>query len=228
MPALGFSDRRDAGRQLAGRLAPLAGSDPVVLALPRGGVPVAYEVARALNAPLAPFLVRKLGVPGHEELAMGAVASGGMRVLDHDLIARLRIPAAAVERVTDAETQELRRREAAYDGVYAVPPLEGRTAVLVDDGVATGASMVAAIAALRAHRPAMIGVAVPVAAAVTAAALRRMVDAVVCVVEAPRLDGVGRWYRDFRQTGDDEVVTLLATARAARGTGAARPAVGRG
>lgn len=229
MQDLGFSNRRDAGRQLARRLERLAGlSEAVVLALPRGGVPVAYEVALALGAPLAPFLVRKLGIPGHEELAMGAIATGGIRVLDRGLIERLGIPKAAVERVVEAETRELHRRQAAYDGAYALPPLEGRTVVLVDDGVATGASIVAAVAALRARRPGAIVVAVPVAATDTAAALRRLVDAVVCVVETPYLDGVGRWYRDFRQTSDGEVRTYLAEARAALEDAPARPGVRQG
>jgi predicted phosphoribosyltransferase len=229
MQDVGFRNRRDAGRQLAQRLERLdALSEPVVLALPRGGVPVAYEVARALGAPLAPFLVRKLGIPGHEELAMGAIATGGIRVLDHDLIARLGIPPGAVERVVEAETRELRRRQAAYDGRYAIPSLEGRTVVLVDDGVATGASIVAAVEALRAYRPGAIVVAVPVAAAETAAALRRFVDAVVCVVETGQLDGVGSWYRDFRQTSDGEVRTLLAEASAAAEAAAAPPEVPRG
>ncbi|MEN8377132.1 MAG: phosphoribosyltransferase family protein [Gemmatimonadota bacterium] len=210
----GFEDRRDAGRQLAERLARHGElTDPVVLALPRGGVPVGYEVARALDAPLAPFLVRKLGVPNYEELAMGAIAAGGIRVLDDDLIERIGVPSEAVDRVVLRETQELERRQAEYDGKYAPPTMRGRTAILVDDGIATGASIRAAIEALRVDQPAAIVVAVPVAATDTAEALRRTVEAVVCVVETPYLDAVGAWYRDFRQTTDAEVLALLAEAR---------------
>lgn len=211
-----FRDRRGAGCQLATRLAPLRGvEDVIVLALPRGGVPVAFEVARALDAPLAPFLVRKLGVPGAEEFALGAIASGGLLVFDEGLIRRLRIPARAIEDVIARERRELARREAAYDGRLRPPSLSGRTVVLVDDGMATGASMIAAVNAVRAEYPARIIVAVPVASVEAVRAVRRLADEVVCVIETGRLDGVASWYVDFRQTGDDEVRELLELANPA-------------
>ena len=208
-PAL-FPDRRAAGRLLATKLARYANRpDVVVLALPRGGVPVAYEVARALNAPLDVFVVRKLGVPGHGELAMGAVATGGVRVLNAEIVRALRIPDHVIEAVAAREQEELRRRERAYRGDR--PPLDvrGRTVILVDDGLATGASMQAAIEALRQQQPARIVVAVPTAAPETCDALRARVDDVVCAVTPEPFYAVGLWYEDFSQTTDDEVRELL-------------------
>ena len=212
-----FHDRRDAGRRLAAHLAPLARRpDVVVLALPRGGVPVAYEVARALGAPLDVLLVRKLGVPGHEELAMGAIASRGpegvVRVVNPDALRRFPGAADAVEAVTARERRELERRERAYRGDRPPPEVRGRTVVLVDDGLATGSTMYAAVTALRELEPDSIVAAAPVGAAQTCAWLREVADFVVCVVETPALDGVGEWYADFSQTTDDEVRALLAAS----------------
>jgi predicted phosphoribosyltransferase len=213
-----FLDRRDAGRAIAEQLTPLAHHRHVlVLALPRGGVPVGYELAQALGAPLDVLVVRKLGVPGREELAMGAVASGGVeppvRVLNRQTIDALAIPASTVARVTRRELAELERRELAYRG--GQPPLDVRdkVVVVVDDGLATGATMLAAVAALRRLAPAAVVVAAPVGAAQSCAALRRAAEACVCVVETPRLDGVGSWYVDFSQMSDADVRALLAEAR---------------
>jgi putative phosphoribosyl transferase len=208
-----FRDRRDAGRFLARRLKRYAGrSDVVVLALPRGGVPVAYEVAKELRAPLDLFLVRKLGMPGHEEYAMGAIASGGVRVLN-DRIVNEGIPADVIDRVTRQELQELERRERAYRGTRPPPEIRGRTVILVDDGLATGSTMRAAAAALRRLGPKKIVVAVPVAAPETCDELRSEVDEIVCG-ETPRLfQAVGLWYDDFSQTTDEEVGDLLERAR---------------
>lgn len=211
-----FRDRREAGRVLARLLGRYAGRDDVVvLALPRGGVPVAYEVAKALAAPLDVFVVRKLGVPGHRELAMGALASGGSLVLDERLIRSLRIGEAAIERTLAAEARELERRELAYRGDRELPELEGKTVILVDDGLATGSTMRAAALAVRKHRPARIVVAVPVAAAQTCNELRADVDEVVCAVTPRAFHAVGLWYDDFSQTRDAEVRELLAQAAAA-------------
>jgi putative phosphoribosyl transferase len=208
-----FKDRRDAGKQLAQELSARAGrSDVIVLALPRGGVPVAYEVARALNAPLDIFIVRKLGLPGHEELAIGAIASGGMRVLNHDIVQGLKIPQTMIDTVTRQELQELERRERAYRGDRPPPEVRGRTVILIDDGLATGASMRAAVAALRAQNPARIVVAVPTAAPETCEALRPEVDEIVCATTPEPFYGVGRWYEDFSQTTDEEVRALLEEA----------------
>jgi putative phosphoribosyl transferase len=207
-----FRDRAEAGRQLAERLNEYAGHDDViVLALPRGGVPVAYEVAKALDAPLRVFVVRKVGVPGHEELAMGALASGGVLVLDHDLVRALGLEEADVERVVNAEARELARREAAY-GALDPQELEGKTVILVDDGLATGATMRAAALAVRRLNPARVVVAVPVAAEETCDQFRDVVDDVVCDVTPKPFRAVGLWYKDFSQTSDDEVRELLARA----------------
>lgn len=209
-----FRDREDAGRRLAAALGAYAGRDVVVLGLPRGGVPVAYEIARALGAPLDVFLARKLGVPGHEELAFGAVAAGGGRVLDGEMVRRLRIPEEAVERITRGTLALLEQRAALYRGSRAPVEVEGRTVLLVDDGVATGASLYAAIDGLRQMRPTRVVVAVPVATAGTSAWLRTMVDEMVCL-HAPRdLIAVSEFYERFAQVGDDEVVRLLGTSRA--------------
>ena len=208
-----FRDRRDAGQRLAAQLAGYAGRDDVVvLALPRGGVAVAYEVARALGAPLDVFLVRKLGVPGHEELAMGAIASGDVRILNHDIVRALGIPADVVERVATTERAELERRERAYR--INRPPLEvrGRVVIVVDDGLATGASMRAAVCAVRAAGAARLVAAVPVGAPETCAELRPAVDEVVCASTPDRFYSVGFWYEDFSQTTDHEVCDLLVRA----------------
>jgi predicted phosphoribosyltransferase len=207
-----FADRRAAGRALAPLLAHYRG-DPsaIVLALPRGGVPVAFEVARALGAPLDVFVVRKLGLPGHEEFAMGAIASGGVRV-DNPDVAPLALPQAAVDAVVARARAELARREALYRGDRAPLNLSGRTVILVDDGLATGASMRAAVAAVRMHAPARVIVAVPVAASETCAALRREADEVVCALTPAWFTAVGAWYADFTQTSDAEVHQLLSQA----------------
>ena len=208
-----FKDRRDAGRKLAQYLTQYANRpDVVILALPRGGVPVAFEVARALNAPLDIFLVRKLGLPGHEELAMGAIASGGLRVLNEDIVGALNIPDAVVEAVARRERAELERRERAYRG--GRPPLDvrGKTVILVDDGLATGSSMRAAVAGLRARQPAQVVVAVPTAAPETCEAFENEVDDVVCAVTPQPFFSVGTWYEDFSQTSDEEVRRLLEEA----------------
>jgi predicted phosphoribosyltransferase len=206
-----YRDRRDGGRQLAAALAQYANRrDVIVLALPRGGVPVGFEVATQLGAPLEVFVVRKLGVPGHEELAMGALASGGVRVLDEDLIRVAGVSAEEVQRITEAEQAELDRREREYRGDRPFPDVRGKTAILVDDGLATGASMRAAVAALRLDGPARIVVAVPVAAPETCDAFQSIADDVVCPVTPESFQAVGLWYDDFSQTTDDEVHELLA------------------
>lgn len=208
-----FVNRADAGRKLASELHEYAGRpDLVVLALPRGGVPVAYEVAKALQAPLDVFLVRKLGVPGHEELAMGAIASGGVRVLNREVVRALKIPLRVIDAVAEAEQRELERREQAYRGDRPLPEIKHRTAVLVDDGLATGASMRAAVAGLRAHEPENIIVAVPTASPETCAALEPHVDEVVCATTPEPFYGVGFWYEDFSQTTDREVRHILEQA----------------
>lgn len=204
-----FSNREDAGRQLANLVEGQVGPGAIVLALPRGGVPVAAEVAQRLRAPLDVLLVRKLGVPGHEELAMGAIASGGVRVFNEDLLARLNIDPAGVEQVQQDELRELQRRERLYRGDRPLPVLEGREVVLVDDGLATGASMRAALMALRQYRPRRIIVAVPVAPPETVAELEGEADQVICLLTPDAFFSVGAWYDDFTQTTDDEVRALL-------------------
>jgi predicted phosphoribosyltransferase len=209
-----FRDREDAGRVLAAELGAYGGRDDViVLALPRGGVPVGFEVARALGAPLDVFTVRKLGVPGHEELAFGAIATGGVRVLDPDLIGRLGLPASVVEAITARERRELERRERAYRGERPAPALAGKTVIVVDDGLATGSTMRAAIRALRAAGPARIVVAVPTGAGETCDELRGIADAVACASTPEPFYAVGQAYEDFSATSDDEVCALLAAAR---------------
>lgn len=208
-----YADRVAAGRALAQALMPYAGhGDLLVLGLPRGGVPVAAEVAAALTAPLDVFVVRKLGVPGREELAMGAIASGGVRVLNPSVIGMLDIPPAVVDAVTSAEAVELRRREKAYRGEAPYPRIEGRTVILVDDGLATGATMRTAVAALRQQRPAQIIAAAPVGSGESCALLAREADEVVCVHVPDPFNGVGCWYEDFGQTSDTEVREALALA----------------
>ncbi|HEY2104020.1 MAG TPA: phosphoribosyltransferase [Chthoniobacterales bacterium] len=210
-----FRDREEAGRQLAQELSHYAGRDDViVLALPRGGVPVGFEVARRLGVPLDLFIVRKLGVPGHEELAMGAIASGGVRVVNDDVIRALPEADLILDAVTEIEREELERRELSYRGGKTPPQLDGRTVILVDDGMATGATMRAALAALRQQGVAKIAVAVPVAAPSTCRALAREADEVLCAISPDSFIGVGQYYEDFSQTTDDEVRDLLARAAA--------------
>ncbi len=208
-----FRDRRDAGQRLAELLSKYAHrSDVVVLALPRGGVPVAFEVARQLNAPLDIFLVRKLGVPGQEELAMGAIASGGTRVLNEDVVRYLQIPDEVIDVVAAEEQRELERQERAYREGRPALRVERQNVILIDDGLATGSTMRAAAAALRKQNPARIVVAVPVAPAETCADFRAEVDEVVCAATPEPFRGVGLWYEDFSQTSDAEVRALLRGA----------------
>jgi putative phosphoribosyl transferase len=208
-----FQDRTAAGRVLASALRQYADRpDVLVLGLPRGGVPVAYEVALALGCPMDVFVVRKLGVPGHRELAVGAIASGGVRVLNRHVVEQLGIPPEAIEEVARQEQAELRRREHEYRGDRPAPEVQGRTVILVDDGLATGATMRVAVAALRLQRPAAIVVAVPAAAAETCEALRAEADHVVCALTPEPFYAVGMWYEDFSETPDAEVRELLARA----------------
>lgn len=205
-----FSDRRDAGRQLARRLAAYANrTDVVVLALPRGGVPVASEVANALHAPFDVFLVRKLGVPFHEELAMGALAEGGVRVLNDGLIRDLDIAEADVERVSTLERIELERRVRVFRGARELPPLAGRIVILIDDGLATGSTMEAAVVAARRRQPARVIVAVPIGARETCARLRTVADELVTVSIPEPFQAVGQWYDDFRQMTDEDVLAIV-------------------
>jgi predicted phosphoribosyltransferase len=201
-----FVDRRDAGRKLALHLLKYANrSDVIVLALPRGGVPVAYEVALALDVPLDIFIVRKLGLPGNEELAIGAIASGGIRVLNEDIIHMLHLPQELIDQVARQERQELQRRERSYRGDRPPLDLHSKTIILVDDGLATGASMRAAVAGLRTQNPRRIVVAVPTAAPETCQAFELEVDEVVCAITPEPFLGVGRWYDNFSQTTDEGV-----------------------
>lgn len=205
-----YLDRSDAGTKLASRLEEYANrEDVIVLALPRGGVPVGYQVARALGVGLDIFLVRKLGVPGYEELAMGAIASGGVRVLNDSVIRELRISDEQMERVASEEFRELKRRESAYRGDRPLPLIDGKTVILIDDGLATGSTMRAAIKALRRHDPAAIVVAVPVGAHETCQALKNEADQVVCINQSRDLGAISQWYANFDQTTDDEVIDLL-------------------
>lgn len=205
-----FHDRRDAGRALAERLTDYADRpDVVVLALPRGGVPVAYEVARALHAPLDVFLVRKLGVPEQPELAMGALASGGTLLVNADVVNALGIPDEVIDAVALDERQELERRERAYRDDRPPVDVRGRVVILVDDGLATGSSMRAAVQAVRQQQPARVVVAVPVGSAATCADLQAEVDEVVCALTPQPFFAVGQWYEDFTQTTDAEVHELL-------------------
>jgi putative phosphoribosyl transferase len=205
-----YRNRREAGIELASHVAHLqALGDIVVLALPRGGVPVAYEVARALNAPLDIFLVRKLGVPGHEELAMGAIASGGVRVLNEDVVGWYRIPTNVIDDVARKEQVELVRRELAYRGGRPPVALHDRIVLLIDDGLATGSTMKAAVQAVRAQRPSRIVVAVPVGAPDSCRALIGVADEVICARTPAHFTAVGQWYYDFSETTDREVHDLL-------------------
>ncbi len=217
--AHGFGDRTDAGRVLAGLLSSFADRpDVVVLALPRGGVPVAFEIASALRVPLDILVVKKIGVPGYEELALGAAASGGLVLIDEELARHLDLPKQTIAEIVEQARHEVERREAAYRNHRPPPVVQGRTVILVDDGLATGSSMQAAVQALRRERPAAIVVAVPVAAPEAAAELAEMVDEVVCAQTPDPFFAVGAWYEDFSQTQDDEVRRLLEHA-AQRGAG---------
>ena len=210
-PRMRYAHRREAGLVLADRLRDFAGrNDVVVLGLPRGGIPVAFEVAAALKAPLDVFVVRKLGLPGHPELAMGAIASGGVRVLNDDLLRHLHVPASVIDAVARAEQAELERRERAYRGTRPAVRLEGRTVILVDDGLATGSTMRAAVLAIRRVLPSEIVVAVPVGARETCRALNEVADDVVCALMPEPFTAVGVWYEHFEQTTDEEVRRLLA------------------
>lgn len=217
-----FNDRRHAGQVLAEQLARFAGrEDVVVLALPRGGVPVGFEVARALNAPLDVFVVRKLGVPGQEELAFGAIASGGVRVLNEGIIHTLQLTDAMIERISERERQELLRREQLYRGDRPPPNLVGKTAIVVDDGLATGATMRAAVDAIKVLGAEQIVVAVPVGSRDTCSAMRRISDVLCVCAETPEpFYGVGLWYEDFSQTTDEEVTELLAARTNSSSAGA--------
>jgi putative phosphoribosyl transferase len=205
-----FADRREAGKVLASKLRQYAGRpDVVVLALPRGGVPVAFEVAEALEAPLDIFLVRKLGMPGHAEFAIGAIASGGVRVVNAEVVRWYGIPEQAIEQIARAEQAELERRDREYRQGRPLPDLSGRVVILVDDGLATGSTMRAAVQAVRQHHPARVVVAVPVGAPSTCAEFDGVSDETVCARMPESFSAVGQWYRDFSQTSDDEVRALL-------------------
>ncbi len=208
-----FRDRVEAGQTLAAALAAWREqADVLVLALPRGGVPVAYEIASALALRLDLMLVRKLGTPGHKELAMGAIASGGVQVLNDDVIRHLHIPPAAIDAAVQEEVLELQRRDLAYRGERPAPAVAGQRVILVDDGLATGATMRAAIAAVHQQAPARIVVAVPVAPVETLAMLRPLVDQLICPLAPEPFFSIGQWYLDFAQTTDEEVKTLLSQA----------------
>lgn len=208
-----FANRREAGKLLADELKRYVGQSAVlVLALPRGGVPVAYEVAQALGVPLDVMVIRKLGAPGHEELALGAIASGGVRVVNDDLVRQLRIAPDVLEQVARREAKELARRERDYRGERPPLVVEGKTIILVDDGIATGASMNAAISALKQQAPKKLVIAVPTGAQESINKLRQQVDDIVCLTAPAHFVAVGQFYRDFSQTTDDEVRQLLAEA----------------
>ncbi len=212
-----YRDRIEAGerlaRELEARVPGIRSEQPIVLAIPRGGVVVGYEVARALNAPLDVFIARKLGAPGHEELGIGAVAPGGTRVLDHETIRMLHVSDAYIEQVTQRELAELERRMHAFRGSAPPPELHGRAVVLVDDGLATGVTARAALAAIREEGPSHLIFAAPVCSIEGEALLAGVADAVVCAATPERFLGVGVWYRDFEQTSDEEVLELLHAAR---------------
>jgi predicted phosphoribosyltransferase len=213
-----FPDRVDAGRRLASelvrRLPGIRDEDPIVLAIPRGGLPVGYEVARAIEAPLDLFIARKLGAPGHEELGIGAVAPGGTRVLDAEAIRMLDVSDAYIEEVTRKEQAELERRLRRFRGDRPAPRIEGRAVILVDDGLATGVTALASLTALRLQRPRRLVFAAPVCSVEGAQAVARQADDIVCVAMPERFFGVGAWYHDFTQTTDEEVVELLARREA--------------
>lgn len=208
-----FVDRQDAGRKLAERLLGYRDERPTVFALPRGGVPVAYEVARSLEAPLEVFVARKLGAPGQPEFGIGAVAVGGVRVLNEEVVRRLGIPEEYVERITQSETAEVERRLEHFRGERPEPEVRDRTAILVDDGLATGVTARAAIKALRLREPRRLVLAAPVCAAQTATLISLEVDEMVCLETPSDLGAIGFWYRDFSQVPDEEVIELLDRAR---------------
>lgn len=208
-----FRDREDAGRRLAERLSGYRNEDPVVLALPRGGVPVGYEISRSLGAPLDIFVARKLGAPGHQEFGIGAVAQGGVRVLNEHAVEVLEIPEEYIERAAKDETAEIERRLKLLRGDRPGPKVGGRTAILVDDGLATGVTARAAVEALRRRSPDRLVLAVPVCAAQTAETLRSEVDELICLEAPADLMAIGFWYQDFYQVPDEEVVELLERAR---------------
>ncbi len=210
-----FADRSDAGKQLAQRLESFKGQrDIIVLGLPRGGMPVASEIARALEVPLDVLIVRKLGVPGQEELAMGAIASGGALVLNNDIVKTLALDEEAIEREVVREQTELERRDMRYRGAKPFPSLAGKTVIVVDDGIATGATMRAAVKALRQHRPARLIIAAPTSARDTYYTLCHEADEVVCLATPEPYIAVGLWYEHFPQTSDEEVKELLVQAKA--------------
>jgi len=212
-----FENRRDAGRRLAGKLVRYKDERPVVFALPRGGVPVGYEISRSLGAPLDVFVSRKLGAPDQPEFGIGAVAAGGVRVLNEDAIRRLGIPDDYVERITAQEIAEVGRRLRYFRGKRPEPEVGGRTAILVDDGLATGVTARAAVEALRLRGPRRLVLAAPVCAAQTVNLFLPRVDELVCLESPPDLGAIGFWYRNFEQTSDEEVVELLERARNERG-----------
>jgi putative phosphoribosyl transferase len=208
-----FLNRREAGRELARQLLQYADhSDVIILALPRGGVPVAYQVALALKAPLDVLIVRKLGLPGREELAIGAIASGGIQILNQDIVHALDIDQSIINSVLQQELQELARREESYRGNRPAPEIKDHTVIIIDDGLATGASMRAAVMGVRTQSPARIVVAVPAAAPQAIDLLQTEVDEIVYVIAPDPFDGVGKWYEDFSQTTDEEVSSLLDNA----------------
>jgi putative phosphoribosyl transferase len=210
-----FLNRTEAGRQLAAELTRYASrSDVLVLGLPRGGVPVAFEIALALDAPLDVFIVRKLGLPGHEEFGIGAIASGGVRVVDESVLRAYGVDADVLDRITERERRELERRERLYRDERPFPSVADRVVILVDDGLATGSTMRAAIAALRAEHPREVVVAVPVGAPETCAAIAKLADDLVCLETPDPFYAVGLWYQDFEQTDDEEVHDLLERAAA--------------
>ena len=211
-----FRDREDAGRRLAERLAGYRGESPIVFALPRGGVPVGYEIAHALEAPLDIFIARKLGAPGREEFGIGAVAQGGVRVLNERAVEALEIPEEYIERVVKQETEEIERRLLILRGDRPQPEVEGRTAILVDDGLATGVTARAAVEALRRRNPGRLVLAVPVCAAQSVEVLRPEVDELVCLEAPSNLMAISLWYQDFYQVEDEQVVELLERARRER------------
>lgn len=208
-----FKNRKDAGKKLAEKLLKYSGRDEIViLALPRGGVPVAFEVAKALKAPLDIFMVRKLGVPGHEELAMGAIAMGGVKVLNNDVISMLNISDNMINKVITEETEELNRRTENYRGNKPLPDVKNKIVILIDDGLATGASMKAAITALKLLKPEKIIAAVPTSSEETCEEIKKDIDEIICAFTPEIFRGVGQWYIDFSQTTDEEVKNLIKKA----------------
>lgn len=203
-----YSNRRQAGKVLASHLEKFKDSNSIILGLPRGGIPVAFEVAKALRLPMDVFIVRKLGVPGYEELAMGAIASGGIFFINQDLVKSLNISSSDIEHVIEEEMRELKRREKVYRGDRPLPGLKNKTVILIDDGIATGASMKAAMEAIKTQQPASLVIAIPVADPSICKEFADLVDEVICPLQPYRFQAVGLWYEDFTQTSDDEVINL--------------------